>query len=319
VHVADLKKWAFALVPAVALLEIIAHWVQTTSGVVPDADWKAARELVRAKIQERDLLIFAPSWTDPLGRELFGDELASVQREAFPDVTRFARAFEVSIRGAHRPELDGWREVGREQAGKVAVVTWENPAPAEILDDLVARAARQEMRVVRVDGGREGECTFGRFGAQTGGLGFGPAVPPSRWLCPGGAFAGVTVLPALDYSPRHCIYAPPPGGGSILRLVFPRVRFGKRLFGHHGIYVEAERNVTGAPVTLTLRTEEPSSEAAGAIATAFLGKLVHRDGQGWAGFEIETSELEGRSVDLIAEVSAPNGNRRMYCFEADTR
>jgi hypothetical protein len=50
-----------------------------------------------------------------------------------------------------------------------------------------------------------------------------------------------------------------------------------------------------------------------------LGKLVHRDGQGWAGFELDTAELAGRTADLVAEISAPNGNRRMYCFEADTR
>jgi hypothetical protein len=175
------------------------------------------------------------------------------------------------------------------------------------------------MRVVRVDGPREADCAFGRYGAQTGGLGFGPAVPPMRWSCAGGNFAGVTVLPALDYSPRRCIYAPPAGPGSMLRLVFAGVRFGKLLHGHHGLYVEAERNKNGAPVTLTFRIEEPSPEAAGAVTSTVLGRVVHRDGQGWSNFELDTSEADGKSADLVAEVTAPNGNRRNYCFEADTR
>jgi hypothetical protein len=319
VNAAGLKKWAFALVPAAALLELGAHFVQTSSGVVPDADWEQAREIVRGKLQEGDLLLFSPRWTDPLGRQHFKDELASVEREAYPDVTRFARAFEVSIRGAHARELAGWREVARERAGAVSIVTWENPAPAKVIDDLVARAARQEMRVTRVDGPRQNECPFGQYGAQTGGLGFGPAVPSARWACPGGNFAGVTVLPALDYSPRRCIYAPPAGSGSALRLVFPGVHFGRTLHGHHGLYVEAERNKNGAPVTLTLRTEEPSPEAAGQIDSKVLAQFVHRDGAGWSGFELDTSDLAGKTVDLVAEITSPNGSRRMYCFEADTR
>src|SRR5262249_10956300 len=163
---------------------------------------------------------------------------------------------------------------------------WENPSKVTLLDDLVARAAAEkDVRVVRVDGPRESECTYGHFGAQTGGLGFGPGVPSARWSCPGGALAGVTVLPALDYSARRCIYAPPAGSGSILRLTFTGVHFGQKLEGHHGIYVEAERNKTGSPVTLTFRTEEPSPSTAGDVIVHVLGKVVHRDGQGWSSFE----------------------------------
>jgi hypothetical protein len=312
-------KWLFLLVPLVALVEVGAHVYQTTLGVVPESDWTAARDAVASKIHDGDLVIFAPAWADPLGREYFKDALASIEREAFPDLTRFPRAFEVSIRGAHRRELDGWREVGREEAGKVTIVTWENPAPATVLDDLVKRAAQQEMRVLRVDGPRESDCAFGRFGTQTGGLGHGPAVPNERWNCPAGTFAGVSVVSALDYTPHRCIYAPPTGSGSTLRLVWSGVRFGHVLHGHHGLYVEAERHKDGAPVTLTFRVEEPDPDSAGGVISNVIGRVVHRDGQGWAGFELETSELADKTADLVAEITAPNGNRRMYCFEADTR
>ncbi len=305
---ADAKKWAFLLVPAAGLLELSLHVVQTTSGVVPDADWKAARDLVKQKVKDTDLVLFAPTWSDPVGREHFKDEIASVEREAAPDVTRFARALEVSIRGAHRRELDGWREIGRERAGKVTVVTWENPSPPTLKDDLVVQTKPQALRVFRVDGAGESECVFGQNAVQTGGLGFGPAIPSARWTCKGGGFVGVTVLPALDYSARRCIFAPPFGGSSVLRLVFTGIRFGRGLHGHHGLYAEAERNKNGPAVTLTFRANETT-----------IGKVVHADGDGWKGFELDTSDLEGKTGDLVAEVTAQNGNRRQYCFEADTR
>jgi hypothetical protein len=46
---------------------------------------------------------------------------------------------------------------------------------------------------------------------------------------------------------------------------------------------------------------------------------VHRDGDGWKPFEVDTSELAGKTTELVAEVSSPGGDRRLYCFEADTR
>ena len=143
--------------------------------------------------------------------------------------------------------------------------------------------------------------------AQTGNLGFGPAVPGDRFAC-GGGFAGVSVIADLDYEARRCIYAPPPGGARVLRIAFRGVKFGSTLHGHHGLYVEAERNKNGAPVTLALR-----------VGDDYVGKVVHNDGEGWKGFELPTGELEGKTADLVAEISAPSGNRRAYCFEAITR
>ncbi len=302
------RRWAVAVVPAIALLELLAHVWQTTR-VVPEKDWLAARDAVKAMVRPDDLIVFAPRWADPLGRRYFGDGLATLAREAAPDFTRFPRAIEVSIRGGHTEELEGWAKAAEQRAGAITIRTLANPAPVKILDDLVEHATPDRVRVSHVDGAREDECRWGRTFAQTGGLGFGPAVPADRFTCAGGAFLGVSVVAALDYTAHRCLYAPPPSGtNALLRIRFSSVAFGKILHGHHGLYVEAERNKDGAPVTLTLR-----------VGDRLLGQLVHHDGDGWKSFELPTDDLAGQSAELVAEVASPNGHRRMYCFEADTR
>ncbi len=143
---------------------------------------------------------------------------------------------------------------------------------------------------------------------QSGGLGFGPAVPSERFSCPGGGVVGTSVVADLDYKPHRCIYAPAPGGNGSVRLHFLDVQAGHLLYGHHAIYVEAERDRKGAPVTITFKAGD-----------TLIGSVTHHDGDGWKACEFDTSDLFGQRVDLVAEISAPSGDRRQYCFEADTR
>jgi hypothetical protein len=297
------RRWAFAVVPAVGLLELVAHAVQTRSDV-PEADWLAARAYVAAQAKPEDLVAFAPKWADPVGRERFGPAIATLEREARPDETRFPRALEVSIRGAHLAAFDGWRRATQQRFGAVTVTTWENPAPAAILDDLVSMVDPQHLRVARGDA----DCAFGRGAPQSGNLGFGPTIPAERFQCQNGGFVGASVVADLDYVPHRCIYAPPPGGNTPVRLRFGAVRFGRTLHGHHALYVEAERDRKGAPVTITFRSGD-----------ATLGSVVHNDGEGWKPFEFDTSALAGQTGELRVEVASPSGDRRQYCFEADTR
>ena len=310
------QRWAFAAIPAVGLIELGAHVVQTHS-VVSDNDWKAAREYVAAQAKPEDLVTFAPAWVDPIGREQFGNQIATLEREARPDETRFPRAFEVSVHGGHTAALATWAHTGTQRFGDVTVTTLQNPAPAQVLEDLVSLVNPERLHVWRVDGEHETPCPFARASAQSGGLGFGPAIPAERFVCPTGALVGASVIADLTYEARRCIYAPIASGKGFVRMRFSDVKIGRTLHGHHGIYVEAERNRTGAPVTITFR-----------VGDTLLGSVVHHDGDGWKPFEFDTSAIHAddkdgqagdRRADIIAEVEAPNAERRTYCFEADTR
>ncbi|HEX3772568.1 MAG TPA: hypothetical protein VHV30_16935 [Polyangiaceae bacterium] len=310
------KKWAFAVVPAIGVLELGAQLVQARRHI-DGGDWKRARDFVAGAAHPDDLVTFAPRWVDVIGREEFGPQVATLEREARPDETRFARAFEVSMHGGHDARLEGWKRIEDHDFGQVHVTTLENPSPAHVLDDLVSLVSPDRLQVQRVDGDKVVDCPFTHAGVQSGGLGAGPAVPGDRFVCPTGGFVGASVAADLDYYPRRCIYAPPQGNRSVLRLRFENVQIGRTLHGHHGLYVEAERNKTGQPVTITFR-----------IHDAVVGAVVHHDGDGWKPFEFDTSaQLEGGAqegangarADVVVDISSPSGDRRMYCFEADTR
>lgn len=297
-----------AAVPLVGVVELILHVKQTTSDVVSDTDWLAARDAVKAEAKPDDLVIFAPFWADPVGRRFFGDELAGLAREARPDESRFARAIEVGIRGEHRPELAGWKKASERQVGKITVGVYENPAPVRVLTDAVALVSPDRMTVSQVHNGGETPCAFQHGAGQPGGLGVpqGPAVPGDKFVCGGGGFVGLAVLHALDHHPHSCIFVSPPGQGSALRIKLSNVDFGSSLHGHSGVQWLTERTPSAERITLAF--------------SAFgrpVGQNVHRVGAGWTGFEFPTPELAGKKGELVADVTG--AGPRAYCFEVDTR
>lgn len=293
--------------PLIGLVELVLH-VKQTHGAAPPEDWAAARAEVEKSAKPDDLVTFAPKWVDPIGRQTFGSAIATEEREAYPDVSRFPRAFEVSIRGAHSPDLDGWKTTSVSHFGAVTVTTLENPAPIHLVDDLLRHVGAPDLHVMLVDGGVERDCPLIHGAPLSGALGAGPATPGTRYACSNGTNVAITILADLDYVPRRCIFAPPPGAGSFIRLRFDGLTFGRAIHGHHAISVHQERDLKGAPVTLAFRTGDRD-----------LGKLIHRDGDGWKPFELDTTELAGSKASLTVDVSAPNPEARLYCFEADIR
>ena len=67
------------------------------------ADWDAAAAEVRAGFQPGDLIVFAPAWSDAVGRLHLGD-LIPPEMAARADESGYRRVWEVSIRGARAPE-----------------------------------------------------------------------------------------------------------------------------------------------------------------------------------------------------------------------
>ena len=232
--------------PVIGLWELGAHLVQTHS-IVSTADWESARAAVESERKSGDLVVFAPEWADPLGREFFGSTLAPLRDEARPDESRYARAIEVSIRGKHADELAGWAPQERKSVGPFTLTVLENPSPAHVLDDLVDHATPDRAHVFRVDRGTTSECGWVHGPSTAGGLGSGPAVPGNRFSCPGGSFVGESVIFDRSYHPRRCLFALPGGRGVVTRVVFQDVAFGAALHGHAGLQYESETAAARTP------------------------------------------------------------------------
>lgn len=291
--------------PLVAVVELGLHVKQTSSDVIPESDWQAARDIVKADLRPDDLVVFAPFWSDPLGRRTFGD-IASLKREGRSDEHRFARAFEVSSRGAHAPDLAGWKKVDEKRAGALTVTLLENPAPQKVLSDVLDLVNPESLTVTRADGDGESPCPFQR-GSTSGGstaVPQGLLTPGDKFVCQGG-HVGVAVLHGLDHHPHLCIYATPLRSGNV-RMKFANVAFGPRVVGHSGVQWVLERNPQPEKLSLAFYG-----------LGHWLGTHSHKVGAGWTGFELPTPELDGKRGDLVVELQP--GSARQFCFEATTR
>jgi hypothetical protein len=300
-------RWAPLVVPLVAIAELLAHGFQVAATPSPK-QWDAVKPIVLQLAQPPDLVLVAPAWADPLGREHLGPGLMTAGRVAYADVTRFPRAIEVSLGGRSRDEVHDWTVVAKQSVGPFVVRVRQNPHFLPILDDLLTHVEPGAMSVERIDGGRSFDCPYshGAFGS-TGFL-FGPALPADGFRCPSGAPVGITIMPVLDYTPRRCLLAEPLGGSSILTVNVRDAVFGRSLQGHHGLFVDVERTGDGAPVTLVVKGPR-----------GVLGSVTHYDGQGWKPFEFSTVDLLGTRGELAFEVTAASASNRVYCFEASTR
>jgi hypothetical protein len=122
------------LLVAISLWEVCA--ARRDAGAVPDdAAWHAAAERVRAGFQRGDLIVFAPSWVDPVGRLHLGD-LIPIEAAARMDAARYGRIWELAIRGARSPDTEGLAPAASDDAGGVTVRRYER-APAVVVADVL--------------------------------------------------------------------------------------------------------------------------------------------------------------------------------------
>lgn len=303
-----LVRWAFLAVPVLGLAELGAHlWF---AGRPPAFDdWFSITDSVRTLKQPGDLVVIAPAWADPAARRALGDELMPLRDVARPDVTRYAHAVEVSVLGERAPELRGFREVERREAGRFLLRRLENPAPARVAYDFVDHLDPAVADVRGTDPAVA--CTWNpRAAIAAGGLGGHPTFPAARFECPGGVFfnVGVTVIADEEFRPRRCLWSHPFARGEIVTR-FRDVPLGQVIRGHGGMYWMIEREKKGAPVTLTVRVDGEQ-----------VGRVVHRDGEGWAPFDFPLGAHAGaRAATVEFAVSSPSYRDRHFCFEADTR
>ncbi len=301
-------RYAFLAIPLLGLAELAAHlWFARRP---PSFDeWLTVVSAVRETRQEGDLVVVSPGWADPAARRALGDELMPLRDVARPDESRYEHAVELSILGEHAPELAGWREESRRTEGKFLLRRLANPAPAHVVYDFVDHARPPFADVRGTD--PPVTCTWTPQAQLAASGVFGhPIFPTERFQCPGGPYfnVGVTVMGDEELRPRRCVWSHPFAKGEVVTR-FHHVPLGRVIRGHGGIYWIVEREKRGAPVTLTVRVDGDT-----------LGRFVHRDGDGWAPFQLDLGAHAGAAdAEVELAVSSPAYHERHFCFEADSR
>ena len=307
-------RWRFAalLVPLVALVELASQAI-IQARVPKESHWRAAAAYLRSARHPGDLVTSAPLWTDPLARQYFAD-MIPLADAARPDATRYRRALVATIRGRENPDLRGWRETAHRDFGPITVRTLVNPARATVRYDLIEHLHPPDAEAFRLVGDALTPCDWrtGNFVAG-GGLGQGALPGPERFFCSpeGWNYVGATIIEDMEHRGRRCIWSHPIQGGAMVTR-FRDVPMGTVFHGHHGIAYEAERGDDlgnqGGPVELRVLVD-------GAEA----GRSIHRDGEGWKGFEIDTRAWANTTRQLTIEVRAEAPGMRHYCYEGDVR
>ncbi|MBL4632976.1 MAG: hypothetical protein JKY56_03840, partial [Kofleriaceae bacterium] len=125
-----------------------------------EQDWQAAADYVRANKAPGELIVFAPEWSDPIGRQYLGDQIP-IEMAARMDAARYSGIWEVSTAGSRAKETKGLSADRSESFGELRLRHYPQEA-ARISYDFT-----KEWRTAKVTGhGRP------RFGLQE--VGFEP-------------------------------------------------------------------------------------------------------------------------------------------------
>jgi hypothetical protein len=289
------------LIAGLAVFELVAHPL-IHAAIPSEESWEAAAAFVRTRYESTDRIVAAPSWADPIVRNHLGD-LLSLRMAAPGDVAGIGRLWEVGIRGAGTRDEPPALEADFD---RVRVRMWPL-SNDELLYDFVDAIANAEVELLGADGSKV--CPWVKVPSARGGLGRGPMAPPERFVCDSRRpwlWVGATILSDLELKPRRCIWQHPAGTDPV-RVTFADAVLGDRLLVHGGIDYQAERQRMHAPVSLRVFVDDQ-----------LVGKLVHRDGDGWSALEIDTSKLGLERAKVRFETSADDPGARLFCWSASS-
>jgi hypothetical protein len=302
-------RWLWLGVPLFGLAELGAH--QYFAHRAPAAaEWQALRPMLLALRQNDELVVVAPYWAEPLARYAFGAEVFPVAQVARPDPTAFPRAIEVDILGERSSELGSWRLVEEREQGRFRLRVLENPDPARVRFDFWSGLGPAHAEVSVEGPGGEQPCSYTtRAPGSTGGLHGHIAFPQVRFQCPGSQelFVGQTIVDDQNYRPRRCLWARPPRQ-AVLVARYPSVPLGRVVRGYGALSWFLWRDGGTSPVELEVRVDGES-----------IGTFVHRDEQGWSGFEFPTGSHAGKNASVVFRLRSDRPENREFCFWADTR
>ncbi|MCG8417280.1 MAG: hypothetical protein MJE77_04965 [Proteobacteria bacterium] len=198
------RQWLACLVPALSLLLAATWemWAASTAGrdVPGSSAWQRAQAAVRARYQPGDLIVVAPPWLDPVGRQYLGD-LIPIDMAARMDDARYGTVWELAIRGAEAPESRGRRTDFAAEFDGLSVRRLVG-RPAEVVTDFVAAFVGAE---------------------------FGPLAARPSW-----AVKPAVVLEEVGFAPRRCVRVEPRPDRTV-EIIYRGVALGTELVGHVGL------------------------------------------------------------------------------------
>ena len=218
-----------------ALVFLVAIW-ETAAGVYHSlrapqaADLQALSQAVRAELSADDLIATAPAWIDPMVRSVLGDRMP-IAMLGRPDGRRYARIFEISLRGAVSEDTQGLTPDWQRRFGAYSLRLFRQ-RPVAVSFDAVARYAdakilqfvhdpRRPLAAQSADSLPDGAPSTPCFFA-----GPSPATcPPPRgpagaFVCPQGRVERRTL--EIAYRPRFGL-AVSLGSGQVTQLVWDAI------------------------------------------------------------------------------------------------
>ncbi|MSP61373.1 MAG: hypothetical protein EXR72_13710 [Myxococcales bacterium] len=280
---------AIPLFGAFALLALYetAQAIYAPLAVATDEDWAAAAGAVRTAHQPRDLIVFAPSWADQVGRRHLGD-LCTPEMAGRADDARYERVWELSIRGADAPEASG-RILAASQHGRVRVRLYEKAPAVEIGYDFTARLEEARVTQVPTDGhGDETPCFIDGAGFR----------------CTSTRVERRTL--EVDYSPRRGILTPV-DGALTTRIEFPAVTLGSTLVGWTALHDYFSRKNSDGPVDFALFIDGQQVHS-----------VHHENSDGWRKFTVPVTQPGGPHA-IRFEIRAPSAAWRTFGFHVEAR
>lgn len=285
-----MKRAPIIFTGLLALLALVETGAALTARarVASDADWRAAAAEVRAEFAPGDLVTFAPRWADQIGRAHLGD-LVTVEMAGRSDADRYARVWEVSIRGARAPETATARLLRESRHGRVRVALYEKPS-VQTVWDFTAHA--EEARVTQTAGAAANETPcYGDVG--------------SGFRCAGTRVERRTL--EIDYRPRRGLLVPA-DGGRVTHVAFGEVPLGATLVVYAGLHDYFARKNADGLVDFAVSVDGRE------LARARVG-----NSDGWRRFELDTRALAGARHAVRFDVSATDPEWRNFGFHAEAR
>ena len=291
------------LVPLLGLTELGLH--RYFAARAPDFDDYAALAPQLLKLKQTGVpVVVAPAWAEPLLRQAAASAfpIAELTR---PDDSAFASFLEVSLLGAHAPELEGFAVERSETVGKFRLSWRRNPRPRPVVFDFVTAVERGEVEVFSELEGQRRPCpaTLRSF-TSSGGLHGHVAYPRARHECAGGRIVAVTVIEDQAYRPHRCVLTQLPETGSLV-LRFSAVPATARLLGFSGFSYFLER-------------DQQADEAELSVSEAGLplGQQRAAGARGWSGFEVQRSRAPGTVEVNVHRLARTVGD---FCFALEAR